>query len=135
MMIAHHRYQRIKTLKRMKKIILLSCAILLVANLLFGALISFYGWCNVAMSSAVILVTGMLLYLTDTIYLKEAFKVSLIVMFVIAGALEFVFSLIAPNRFTDNWWLILVIFLLAVEVITLIITNTISKKEWHGKNI
>jgi len=119
----------------MKKIILLSCAILLVANLLFGALISFYGWCNVAMSSAVILVTGMLLYLTDTIYLKEAFKVSLIVMFVIAGALEFVFSLIAPNRFTDNWWLILVIFLLAVEVITLIITNTISKKEWHGKNI
>lgn len=127
-MIALHRYQLSKTLKRMKKIIILSCAILLVANLLFGAILSFYGWCNVALSSAVIAITGLLLYLTDIIHLKDAFKVSLMVLFLIAGAIEFMLSLIASNRFADNWWLILVIFLMAVEVIVLIITNAISKK-------
>jgi hypothetical protein len=102
--------------------------ILLTANLLFGAILSFYGWCNVAMSSAVIVVTGILLYLTDTIHLKDGFKISLMTLFVLAGALEFLFSLIAPNRFTDNWWLILVIFLIAIEAILLISTNFISNK-------
>ena len=101
---------------------------MLVANLLAGAILSFYGWCNVAMSSMVIAITGFLLYLINAIHLKDAFKLSLMVLFVIAGTFEFVFSLIAPNRFKDNWWLILVIFLITFEVILLIITNIISKK-------
>lgn len=112
----------------MKKIIILSSVVLLVANLLFGAILSFYGGCNVALSSAVIVVTGILLFLTDTINLKDGYKVSLMLLFAIAGVLEFVLSLIAPNRITDNWWLILVIALIAIEVIMLIITNTISNK-------
>ena len=102
--------------------------VLLVANLLFGAILSFYGGYNVALSSAVIVVTGILLYLTDTINLKDGYKVSLMLLFTIAGVFEFILSLIAPNRITDNWWLILVIALMAVEVIMLIITNTVSKK-------
>ena len=112
----------------MKKIILLSCLVLLVANLLFGAILSFYGWCNVALSSAVIVITGLLFYLTNAIHLKEGYKIPLLFIFSIVGALEFVFSLIAPNRFTDNWWLILVIGLMATEAILLIITNTVSNK-------
>lgn len=112
----------------MKKIIILSCMVLLIANLLLGAILSFYGGCNVAFSSAVIVVTGILMYLTDTIHLKDGYKVSLMFLFSIAGALEFILSLIAPNRITDNWWLILVIALIAIEVIMLIITNTISNK-------
>ena len=112
----------------MKKIILLSCVILLVANLLFGAILSFYGWLNVTMSSVVIVITGLLVYLADTIHLKDGFKVSLMTLFVIAGFIEFALALIAPNRFTDNWWMILVIILIAIEAILLIITNTISNK-------
>lgn len=112
----------------MKKIILLSCAILLVANLLFGAILSFYGWLNVTISSVVIVITGLLVYLADTIHLKDGFKVSLMALFIIAGFIEFALVLIAPNRFTDNWWLILVIILITLEAILLIITNTISNK-------
>lgn len=112
----------------MKKIIILSCTILLIANLLFGAILSFYGGSNVAMSSAVIVVTGVLLYLTDSINLKDGYKVSLMLLFLIVGALEFFLSLIAPNRFTDNWWLILVIALMAMEAIVLLVTNIVSNK-------
>lgn len=112
----------------MKKVIILSCMVLLIANLLFGAILSFYGEFNVAISSVVIVVTGLLLYLTDIIRLKDGYKISLMLIFAVGGLLEFVLSLIAPNRLTDNWWLILVIGLMAAEAILLIITNTVSNK-------
>lgn len=112
----------------MKKIIILSSIILLIANLLFGAILSFYGGFNVVLSSMVIVATGILLYLTDTIYLKDGYKISLILLFTIAGALELILSLFAPNQVVDNWWLILVIILITVEVLLLIITSAISHK-------
>lgn len=112
----------------MKKVIILSCMVLLIANLLFGAILSFYGEFNVAISSVVIVVTGLLIYLTDIIRLKNGYKISLMLIFAVGGLLEFVLSLIAPNRLTDNWWLILVIGLMAAEAILLIITNTVSNK-------
>lgn len=101
---------------------------LLVANLLCGAILSFYGGYNVAFSSTVIVVTGILLYITAIINLKDGYKVSLMILFAIAGALEFILSLIAPNRIIDNWWLILVIVLMSIEVIVLILTNTVSNR-------
>ena len=112
----------------MKKIIILSSIILLVANLLFGAILSFYGGYNVVLSSMVIVATGTLLYLTDTIHLKDGYKISLMLLFTIAGALELILSLFAPNRVVDNWWLILVIILITIEVLLLIISNVISHK-------
>lgn len=71
-----------------------------------------------------------MLFIIDSINLKDAFKVSLSIMFTLAGVIEFILSLIAPNRFVDNWWLIIIIFLIAIEVILLIVTNRISNKNW-----
>lgn len=111
----------------MKKIIILSCIVLLIANVLSGMVLSSYDLFNILLSSVVILATGILLYLTDTIYLKDGYKVPFMLLFTIAGALEFFLAIIAPSRITDNWWLILVIGLLAIELMLLIITNTVSK--------
>lgn len=111
----------------MKRIIILSCIVLIVANLLFGTILSSYGGFNLALSSLVILITGLLLYLTDIINLKDGYKVSLMLLFAIAGVLEFVLSLAAPNQIADNWWLVFDIALIAIEVIILIIVNRISK--------
>lgn len=112
----------------MKRIIILSSLVLLIANLLFGAILSSYGAYNVAMSSLVVVATAALLYLTDSLNLKDGYKVSLFLIFSVVGILDFFLSLIAPNRFVDNWWLILVVGLLAFEAIMLIITNTVSNK-------
>ena len=97
-------------------------------NLLFGAILSSYNAFNIIVSSIVIMATGVLLYVADIIHLKDGFKVSLMLLFSMGGAIEFILSLIAPNHFTDNWWLILVIGLMAAEIILMIITNTISNK-------
>ena len=101
---------------------------LLVMNLLSWIVLSFYGGYNHVISSLIIIITGAILYIIDSIYLKDAFKVSLNILFVFIGAIEFILSLIAPNRITDNWWLIIIILLIAVEAILLIVTNIISHK-------
>lgn len=112
----------------MKRIILLSTGVLLIANLLLGAILSAYGVFNMLISSAVIAATGLLLYYTCIANLKDGYKVSLMLLFSVGGLIEFVLSLVAPNRLTDNWWLIVVIGFLAAEIILLIITHTVSNK-------
>ena len=102
--------------------------VLLVGNILFGAMLSFYNSYNVIFSSVAIIATGILLYLTDIIHLKDGYKVSLMVLFAIVGVMEFILSLIAPNRMIDNWWFVIVVILIALEVILLIITNTVTNK-------
>ena len=46
----------------------------------------------------------------------------------IAGVIGYIFSLIAPDQYEDNWWLVLVILLMAFEAILLLVAHTISKK-------
>ena len=112
----------------MKRIIFLSSAVLLVMNLLFWLILSSYGNYNAALSSAVIVCTGLLLHFTNVFSLKDGFKIPLMLLFSIGGVIEFFLSLVAPDRFEDNWWLILVITMLAFETILLIITHTVSNK-------
>lgn len=106
----------------------MSNAVLLAMNLLFWFILSSYANFNVAVSSAVIVCTGLLLYITNVIRLKDAYRISLMLLIAIGGVIEFILSLVAPNRFEDNWWLIVVIALMAFEAILLIITHTISNK-------
>lgn len=112
----------------MRRVVILSGAILLVMNLLFAVILSCYGGYAVAVSSFVIIATCGLLCAIDSIKLKDAYKVSLTVLFSVLGCVEFLLSLFSPNQLEDNWWLIVVIGLLAVEAIILVITNTVSHK-------
>lgn len=123
-----HLFHKNKNRKSMRRVIISSCAILLAMNLLFAAILSCYGGYAVAVSSFVIVATGGLLYAIDLIKLKDAYKVSLTVLFSVVGCIEFILSLFSPNHLEDNWWLIAVIGLLAVEAIILVITNTVSHK-------
>lgn len=111
----------------MKRIIILSTIVLLIMNLLLGAILSSYGNVNLAISSTVVMITGLLLYLADMIFLRDGYKVSLMLLFLVSGLLEFILSLIAPNCLVDNWWLMLIIILMATKSILLIVTNTVSK--------
>lgn len=112
----------------MKRIIILSVVVLLAVNLLAGVLLSAYVKFNVAVSSMVVVVTGILLCLTDSIGLKDAFKVALLLLFSGAGLFAFILSLIIPDRWTDNGWLMFIIGLTAAETILLIIVHAVSKK-------
>lgn len=112
----------------MKRIIIFSGIITLIANILVGMILSFYNTFNVVVSSIIIAKTTALLVLIDTLCLKDGLKISLFCLFAGFSILEYALSLLAPNQLENNWWLIVVIVLIAIETILLLITNTISKR-------
>jgi hypothetical protein len=112
----------------MKNITLITGIILTIANLLFGSILSVYPAFNTGLNCGVIIVTTALLYILKSITLKDGYYISLYIIFGILGFIEFVLGLFAPQRYTDNWYLISIILIVAFEAIVLVITNIVSKK-------
>lgn len=112
----------------MKRIIIFSCLVLLLANLLFGIVLSAYEWVNVLISSSVIVLTGIFMLLISVLSLKDGFKSSLYVVYPIWGFIELVLSLFSPDRITDNWVIIVIMLMVVFQLILLFIANVISKK-------
>lgn len=97
-------------------------------NLLFGLILSFYDAINLSLSSAVIIITTLLLYLINAMTLKDGYKISLLFLFLAIGFIEYLLSFFALNQVKGNWWLIIVIGLFTIEFILLVITNIVSKR-------
>ena len=112
----------------MKRIVLFTCATLLVANLLFGLLLSSYEWLNVLLSSGIIILSGIFMLLIGILPLKDGFKSSLYVTYPVLGFIELLLSLFSPNRITDNWVLIVITLIVVFQLILLFIANVISNK-------
>jgi hypothetical protein len=106
---------------------LITGIILLIANLLFGSILSVYPAFNMWLNCGVIAATTALIYMLRQITMKDGFYVSLSILFGIFGFMEFILGLFAPQRYENNWYLIAIILIVALEAILLTITNIISK--------
>lgn len=111
----------------MKRIILLIGGLCLIVNVLCGCVLSAYSTFNCAVTSGVILLNMMMLYLVSTIELKDAFRISLSCLFPIMAIIEFLMGLFSPERFEDNWFIIFIAIALLTEGIIIIVTKSISK--------
>lgn len=111
----------------MKKTILIITAILLVTNLILGYLISAYKPFNLGFTSIVILITGCLVFLLQSIKMKDGFIISLSFIFAILGIVEFILALLAPAHIQNNGYVIATIVLLVIQFILLLICNFTSK--------
>ena len=111
----------------MKNITLIAGIILLVANLLFGSMISGYATFNMLLNCSVIVATTVLLYAVGQIALKDGFKISLSFLFAIFGFIIFLFGLFAPQRYEDNLSLMAILLIVVFEAIVLAITCIVSK--------
>lgn len=60
--------------------------------------------------------------------MKDGFKPALILLYMIVGAIQFILLAIMPATITDNWYLIVALILLTVEVIVLILSKQLSSK-------
>ena len=113
----------------MKKPIIISATILCAVNLLLGLIISAYGCLNIAISTIIIILTAIILLAVNRIVpLKDGYKVSLNIIFPAIGFIQYLLAVFMPNRFSDNWGLIAIIILVAIETILLVVANSISTK-------
>ena len=113
----------------MNKTILWIGGVFAILNLLIGLIVSAYGGVNIAVTTMIIILTTVIILgVNCSMRLKDGFKVSLNFIIPVIGLIEYFFALFMPNRFTDNWCLIVILILLAFEVIILIGTKSISNK-------
>ncbi|MBO7615653.1 MAG: hypothetical protein J6T22_00460 [Bacteroidales bacterium] len=112
----------------MKKVILFSSTALLVVNILAGLILSAYEAFNIIATSVVILITTGLLYATTVIQLKDAFRVSLCIVFAFVGLVLFLLMLFSPHQIQDNWTVIVALALIIIEIIMLYLGHWASKK-------
>lgn len=112
----------------MKRLIFLTTIILLVVNGLSGLILTAYHSTNIYLNSVVIILSGIVLLFISSTHLKDAFKVSLTSLFAIAGGIEYILGFFAPTEWSNNWFVILVIVILAIEIIIVLLTNFVTNK-------
>ena len=112
----------------MKRLIILTTIILLVVNGLFGLILTVYQSTNVYLNSAVILFSGIVLWVVSSTQLKDAFKISLTSLFAVVGVIEYIIGFFAPTEWSNNWFAILEILVLAIEIIFVLLTNFVTNK-------
>jgi hypothetical protein len=113
----------------MKRLIILITIILLVVNGLLGLILTAYQSTNVYLNSAVILLTGIVLLVVSSTNLKDAFKISLTSLFAAVGGIEYILGFFAPAEWSNNWFAILVIAVLAIEIIFVLLANIVTNNK------
>lgn len=113
----------------MKRSIFLIGSILVIVNLMLGMIISAYGYINLVASTVILVLTAVVLLLVNGLMsLKDGYVVSLNILIPIIGLIQYLIAIFMPSRFSDNWGLITLLVLIAIEAILLVATNSISKK-------
>ena len=102
--------------------------IALALNLLSGFLLSGYAPFNIGFTSAVIVLTTLLIYLLRVIPMKEGFVIGLGFFFLFLGVVEFILGILSQPSMTDNGKVVVTIILLAIQAGILLICNSISKR-------
>lgn len=112
----------------MKKTILYIGILALVLNIVIGLLLSAYPLFNMVLNSIVIVITTLLIWLLSSNNQRTAFAVSLTFLYSFLGIIQLVLGILSPARITDNWMMVTIIALIALECALLIVTKSISKK-------
>lgn len=113
----------------MKRSIFLIGSILVIVNLLLGLIISAYECVNLIASTVILVLTAVfLLLVNERMSLKDGYVVSLNILIPIIGLIQYLIAVFMPSRFSNNWGLITLLVLIAIEAILLVATNSISTK-------
>lgn len=102
--------------------------IMLVVNVLAGALLKCYEWSNVGCTSAVMVCNFLLWIAVQSSKMKEAFKISLSFIFPVLEVAELVLAVLAPAQVEDNVYLVSVVSLMAIQLLLYLCLNLVSQK-------
>lgn len=111
----------------MKKTILFATIAVLIVNIVAGLLLSNYHTFNMLATSVVVILTATLMYITECITMKAAFRVSLPFVFAAMGIVMFLLMLFSKHQIQDNWCVIVSLVILLMEAVILYVTHRVSK--------
>lgn len=104
-------------------------AIIVIANTLAGIILSGYSTFHMVVSNVNIISSGLLLTYVFQSTSIFPLKIGATSYLILSGFIRFLVALFSPDRFEDNYALVVLIVLIALELICLVIINTIDKKK------
>ena len=113
----------------MVKTSVLITTIIVIANTLAGMILSGYTTFHMVISNVNIISSGLLLTYVFRSNTMLPLKIGATSYLILSGFIRFLVALFSPDRFQDNYALVILIILFALELICLVIVNTIEKKK------
>ncbi len=113
----------------MKKLLIDSGIVFLILNTLVGFLISSYQPFHFLSVNLIILVSVTLLYILTISDTSQGYKIGLSVLFVITGVIKAICIIVGPAQFQNNYFLIVALLVLAIEIVCLMTAMTVKKIE------
>ena len=116
---------------------ILITVIIVIANTLAGIILSGYSTFHMLIANINIISSGLLLTYVFEKTQVLPLKIGATSYLILSGFIRFLVALFSPNRFEDNYALVILIILIALEIICIVIINAIEKKkqEIAAKNI
>ena len=111
----------------MQKITIVTCALLLLINVVAHFIFPSYSSFNCGVSSIIVVIGMALTIIVANTKMKDAFRYSLNTIIPTATLIEFVICIIGPDRMVNNYCVIISILLIVVQLILLFVANHISK--------
>ena len=111
----------------MKHLNLFIGGILLLLNVLIGVIVSSYSTFNVCLTSGIIILSFALIELLKYLKLRDAFRISLTVIFSFLLIVCMVLGVLSPESIKDNGYVVAILVILAIEVIILLSARFISQ--------
>ena len=111
----------------MKNLTLVIGGIILLLNLIIGMIFSAYKPFNVGLNSAVIIAKTLIFYSLGAVHIKDGFKISLVFLFFVIAAIEYILVFFVPRTWGNNIALTILILLFVSQIILFVIAFFISK--------
>lgn len=111
----------------MKRMILISTAVLLGLNLIVKLILSHYAWFNLGLSSLVLCNNALLLYALSTPKIADGFRVAGSFIYSFIGGLLFVISMFSKQTIVDNWLVLVVIVAFGLQWLVYVLLRVVSK--------
>lgn len=113
----------------MKNIEIYMGSLILLLNIVLGAMISSFSLQNIILTSIVIVVTTILMHILNKLKIKDGFKYSFIILFPLFSIIQYTLCLLAPTSIKNNWNITICTIILFFEIILIILSQTLSKKD------
>lgn len=107
--------------------VIVPAAAALAVNVTAGLLLSAYPLMNMLFTSLAIAVNTLLVALLFCFRAESTQRMSLGMIFLGVGIIEYASGLLAPARWTDNWWVILFAVLTAIQAVLVYLTLYYTK--------
>lgn len=110
----------------MKKVILIVAGLMVLVNVILSMVVEAYSSMAMLQGCVVVGISAVILMLVQCMKLSDAYSYSLNTLFTIIAIGEWITAFFAPNELTNNLFVVVALIILAIEVLLLVASRSIT---------